>query len=116
MRIRLAEAALLVVDFQERLAAAMATEPRAAAGRDVVILLELARRRGMPVVVSEQYPKGLGATVPALAGALAAFGGRAHRLEKLTFSCTEAPGFEAIFAAVGRRQWIVAGMEAHVCV
>lgn len=116
MRIRPADAALLVVDFQERLAAAMPAEARAACERNVGILIELARRLRLPVVQSEQYPKGLGATVPALAAALAAPDLKLHRLEKLTFSCTDAPPFQELFAAVGRRQWIVVGMEAHVCV
>lgn len=109
-------AAVLVVDVQDKLAMAMPEADRLACEKNVVILVELARRKGMPVVVSEQYPKGLGATVKAVADALAAPGLDVRRLEKMEFACTEAAPFEGILAALGRRQWIVAGMETHVCV
>jgi len=107
-----AAAALLVIDIQERLAAAMPPADLATCEKNVLVLLETARRLGMPVVFSEQYPRGLGSTLPALAAALAG----ARRLEKLEFACTAAPGWQALAGEVGRQQWIVAGMEAHVCV
>jgi nicotinamidase-related amidase len=107
---------VLVVDVQDRLAAAMPPEARAACERNVGLLVELARRKGMPVVVSEQYPKGLGPTTRAVQDAIAAPGVEVHRFEKVEFACPDAPPFGDIFARLGRRQWIVAGMEAHVCV
>jgi nicotinamidase-related amidase len=112
LRLDPARAALLVVDVQERLWSAMPPDERERVQRNLLILLELAHRLGMPVVASEQYPKGLGATVPDIAAALAS----ARRFEKLEFSCVASPAFAPIRAAVGRPQWIVAGMEAHVCV
>jgi nicotinamidase-related amidase len=116
LRIQAARAALLVIDFQEKLAAAMAPPERAACERNIGILLELARRLNIPVVVSEQYTRGLGPTVAALTAALAAPGLDVHRFEKLEFGCTEAPAFRPLFDRIGRAQWIVTGMEAHVCV
>ena len=118
MQVTPARAALLVVDIQERLAAAMPAEAMAACEKNTLILIELARRLGLPVVASEQYPRGLGPTVPALAAALArAEGGLdVHRLEKLEFATVEAPGFAALSERLGRQQWIVVGMESHVCV
>jgi nicotinamidase-related amidase len=107
-----ARAALLVVDIQERLAAAMPGEPRAALERNVATLITMAQRLGLPVVASQQYPKGLGPTVASLESLL----GGAHRFDKLEFSCAAAPAFEAIWAGVRRDQWIVTGMETHVCV
>lgn len=110
------EAVLCIVDFQERLAAAMPEATRLACERNIILLLELAQRQGWPVLVCEQYPQGLGATVPSLAAAVGARSGGVFALEKVHFSATEAPGFDAIFQQIGRRQWIVTGMEAHVCV
>ncbi len=112
LRLDPARAALLVVDVQERLWSAMPPDERERVQRNLLILLELARRLRMPVVASEQYPKGLGPTVPAIAAAL----GGAERVEKLAFSCVAASGFAAIRDRLARPVWIVAGMEAHVCV
>lgn len=109
------EMALLLVDFQERLAAAMPEAERIACQRNILLLLELAQRQEWPVVVTEQYPKGLGPTVPDLTAALSAQG-HVHRLEKLHFSAAEAPGFGDLFQALGRKRWVVTGMETHVCV
>lgn len=132
LRLDATAAALLVVDFQERLAPAMDATERAACERNIVILIELARRLGLPVVVSEQYPKGLGHTVGALAVQLGLVpggteaaeatapppltAGRARRFEKIAFGCTAEPGFDELLAQVGRSQWIVVGMETHICV
>jgi len=108
-------AALVVIDVQERLAAAMPPETRERLERNVVVLIEAARRFGLPVVVSEQYPKGLGRTTPAVAAALDSLG-EVHRLEKLEFSVCDSDAFGPLYTRLGRDQWIVTGMEAHVCV
>ncbi|HWO26758.1 MAG TPA: isochorismatase family protein [Kofleriaceae bacterium] len=112
-------AALLVVDIQERLIPAMPAEVVARVIRHTSILIDAAARLGLPIVVSQQYPKGLGGTVPAIEEALAAVGtaGAAiHRFDKLEFSAAAAPAFAALAPRLGRDQWIVAGMETHVCV
>lgn len=109
-------AVLLVIDIQERLAAAMPPDDLARTTRNVAVLAEAARRLGIPLVLSEQYPKGLGPTVAPVEQAAAAHGA-VHWLEKLEFGVCEAAGFAAIDRALGRRdQWIVTGMETHVCV
>lgn len=111
-------AALLVVDVQTRLAAVMPPAAMAALLRNVGILVEAARRFAIPVVVSEQYPKGLGRTMPEVEEALARLpGDQVHRFEKVEFSACAAPAFGPVEARLdGRDQWIVAGMEAHICV
>lgn len=111
-----ARAVLLIIDIQERLAAAMPRAVMEQVERYAKALVELARRMGVPVVVSRQYPKGLGPTVAGLEEALA--GLDAHRFDKLEFSVVAAPGFAPIRRALGpqRTQWIVVGMETHVCV
>jgi nicotinamidase-related amidase len=102
-----ARAALLVVDVQERLLAAMSPDDAARVVKNCGILIEAARQLGVPIVASEQYRKGLGPTVAPLDAALTAAGAR--RFEKLEFSAE--PGI-----VEERDQWIVCGMETHVCV
>lgn len=108
------DTALLLVDFQERLAAVMPEAERQACEQNISLLLDLAQRQGWPVVVSEQYTKGLGPTVAALADLLAAQA--PYRIEKLHFATTDAPEFPSVFSAIGKRRWVVVGMESHVCV
>jgi nicotinamidase-related amidase len=116
LRLDRARAAFLIVDFQERLAAAMAPGDVVLCERNILTILAAARRLEVPVVVSEQYPRGLGRTLPALRAALEEPGTKVERLEKVEFSCTDAPPFAELYGRLGRDQWIVAGMEAHICV
>jgi len=111
-------AALLVVDVQDRLAAVMAPDGMSALCRNVAILCEAARRFAIPVVVSQQYPSGLGGTVAAVEQALSTLPPeQLHRFDKIEFSVCAAPGFAPVEARLdGRDQWIVTGMETHVCV
>ncbi|HEY1557276.1 MAG TPA: isochorismatase family protein [Kofleriaceae bacterium] len=108
-------AALIVIDIQERLAAVMAPEVLASITRNTKILIEAARRLALPIVVSQQYPKGLGGTIGALEEAVAGHA-QLHRFDKLEFSAAGAPDFAALAPQLGRDQWIACGMEAHVCV
>jgi nicotinamidase-related amidase len=116
LRLDSQRAALLLVDFQERLAAVMAPGEIAACERNIVLLFELARRLHIPVVVSEQYPRGLGPTVAGLKLALSDPGLVVEKVEKIEFSCVDSPAFKEVHRRLGRDQWIVVGMEAHVCV
>lgn len=102
--VRAADSALVVIDIQERLAAVMPA--REAVVRATGILLEAAARLDVPVLLTEQYPKGLGSTVPEVACKLP---GGSPRMEKTCFSaCAALP--------LTRPQVVLAGMEAHVCV
>jgi nicotinamidase-related amidase len=114
LELRADQAGLVLVDWQERLVAAMPPQITDRAIRNAVILVEAARRLGLPIIASEQYPKGLGPTVAPLRDALSAAPG-AVRFEKVDFSCAGVPEFDRAVAASARRQWIVAGMETHVC-
>lgn len=112
-----ARAALLVIDLQERLASVMPEKIVERCLKHTGILVAAAQRLGLPVVVSEQYPKGLGPTVPALAEALTQLApAQLHRFEKLTFSACATPELSALLPSLGRDQWIVTGMETHICV
>lgn len=108
-----ARSQLLIVDMQERLAAAMEASAREAALRAAGILAEASGRMTIPVTVSEQYPRGLGPTVDALRRQLPA---DARVLDKTAFSCCGDTGLLDALKAVRRPQVVVCGMETHVCV
>jgi nicotinamidase-related amidase len=108
-RLQRKDAALLVVDVQEKLAAAMPQEALQRMLKRTVALLEGARVLGLPIVYTEQYPKGLGPTVGALKEKLL----DVSPVEKLRFSAVD----ESVRAQLrGRHQVLVAGMETHICV
>ena len=101
-----ARAALVVVDVQEAFRPAVG-EFDAVAG-NAAVLVQGARALGLPVVVTEQYPQGLGDTVPEVAEHLDGVA----RHAKTDFSAARAEGF----SLDGRDQALVCGIEAHVCV
>ncbi len=107
--------ALLIVDVQEKLAASMGNERLAQLERNIGILTLAACEFGLPVVLSEQYPKGLGKTLESLESGLSSVK-TVHRLEKTAFSVCGDSGFGEIAKTVARDQWLVVGMETHVCV
>lgn len=100
-------AALLVVDVQEAFRKALPGFEQVAEA--TATLVQGAAAIGIPVVVTEQYPKGLGATVAQVARHLPA---GTEPIEKIAFSAAEADGFDLS----ERDQAIVCGIEAHVCV
>jgi nicotinamidase-related amidase len=105
---------LLVVDVQERLAAVM---PRDAMDRlvaNTLLLLETARLLNVPVLASEQYPRGLGATVAPVAEGLRALG--VAPIDKLGFDACSEPRLARAIADRAPRAVVVVGMETHVCV
>jgi nicotinamidase-related amidase len=104
---------LLIVDMQERLLPAV-REGEAALAR-AAILVRAAKRLGVPVAATEQYPRGLGHTVTALAAVLE----DAPVIAKLAFSGLAEKAVAAHLArwrSQGRSQLLLAGLEAHVCV
>lgn len=104
-----ADSRLLIVDVQEKLVPAIPT--REALIRRCAQLIRGAQILQVPVQATEQYPKGLGHTVPQLAELLP------ERSEKVRFSCAESLGWgNPAEDDTARFQVVVAGMEAHVCV
>jgi nicotinamidase-related amidase len=116
LRVDPADTVLLLVDIQTKLSGAMPEAEMARVERNTLILVEMARRLQFPVIWSEQYPQGLGPTLPAVANALASPDLAITRLEKLTFSVTDHGRFQAAHTRLGRSRYVVVGMEAHVCV
>ena len=108
MLLERAKSLLLLVDMQERLVPIMADA--AALTARCGILLRAAYELGVPILASEQYPKGLGATLPALAELAP------RRLEKMEFSAYANSAIKDELTRAGQKQIILAGIEAHVCV
>lgn len=101
---------LIIVDVQTKLAAVMPR--RGEVIGNCVRLVEGVKTLGVPVLVTEQYPNGLGPTVDELKAVLP----EERAFEKLTFSCGRDQAFLDALTASGRRKVILAGMEAHICI
>jgi len=109
-RIVRANAALAVIDIQERLLPMIFEGERVV--RNTVRLIKGARVLGIPVLVTEQYKKGLGATTPAIAAEIEGL----TQMEKIAFSACGAAGFEQALKKKKVSDVILCGIEAHVCV
>jgi len=102
---------LLIVDAQEKFLPV--TPGMAEAAKRMVILVKTAARLGIPVVVSEQYPKGLGSTLKDIASSLPA---GSSVFSKLSFSACDVPEWSEAVRSAKRNQFVVCGVETHVCV
>jgi nicotinamidase-related amidase len=110
MLIRAETSCLLVVDFQERLMPAIYQADQVVANGSW--LIQIAQRLQIPILASEQYPKGLGPTVAAIRTLLPA----EAFVEKTHFSCAAELDCMRRIDLLGRDQVILMGAEAHVCV
>jgi len=110
MRITTQHSLGLVIDLQERLFPHI--DDHDGLARRTSILIKGLRVLGVPLVVTEQYVKGLGTTIVPIAEAL----GEYSPLEKMTFSCCGDNAIEGTIMGSGRHTIIVCGIEAHVCV
>lgn len=102
---------LCVVDIQERLLPHIANRDEVA--RSAGILIRAARLLEVPVVLTEQYPKGLGPTAPEIRNLLPA---ECRPLEKTAFSCWPCDSFRVALEQNGRNTVVLCGIETHVCV
>jgi nicotinamidase-related amidase len=112
--------AVVVIDLQGRLME-MVERPRLLIAA-TVRLLRLADLVGVPVILTEQYPRGLGPTHPEVRAAFDSLRVPKRFVEKTSFGCCGDPGFESGLSELlpglprSKRQLVVAGIEAHVCV
>jgi isochorismate hydrolase len=111
-RIEREEAALVVIDVQETLMKVMPSEVKRSVTRNIQILIAFAKEMGIPVLYTEQHPKGLGKTIPEIKTEL----GSILPIEKLTFSCCKVEAFNERLDQLGRKQVILSGIETHVCI
>jgi len=110
MRILREETAGVIIDIQERL------YPHIAEAEDLLrhteILIKGLNILGIPLVLTEQYPRGLGPTIPEIRTLI----DKNHPVEKIAFSCCDEPGFMSRLNALNKKYVIIAGIESHVCV
>jgi len=109
-RLNREDAVLVVIDFQERLLPAMKDHEELE--ESVCRLINGIRTLDVPVLVTQQYTKGLGQTVPDIAEALGDF----SPIEKINFSATGELSFLEALNKTGKSSIILCGIEAHVCV
>ena len=108
--LQLESTVLVVIDVQDRLFRVM--QGREALADNLRKLISGAQVLGIPVMLTEQNPKGLGPTIPELASLLPA----AKSIPKLSFSCCSEERFLRELKALNRRQVLLAGIELHICV
>lgn len=101
---------LVVIDFQEKLMPAMygkeEIEDR------TVRLIKGTEALGIPKIVTQQYTKGIGETIPSVAKALREF----SPIDKTSFSCLGSEEFSKQIESAGRKNIVICGIEAHICV
>lgn len=102
---------LVIVDVQEKLSSVMDATALASIAKNCGILMHAAKLLGIPTIVTEQYPIGLGTTLTELA----LYTDTSQRIEKTCFSCVDSSLFRSRLRG-DRPQIILAGMEAHICV
>lgn len=106
-----ARSVLIVVDAQERVAASMPEDVRQEVIKNIGILIQGAKALNIPIIYTEQYPKGLGPTMPELREML----GDQKAIEKITFSCYDVPEFRKVLEDLKVEDVFLCGMETHVC-
>lgn len=101
----------VIIDVQSRLATVMPTDAMQAVLKNCSILAQTARLLNVAMIMTEQYPKGLGHTVPELSALIPDI----HPVEKTTFSCLAESKFTRQLTR-DHSQIILSGMEAHICI
>jgi nicotinamidase-related amidase len=121
LRLKKEDTVLVGIDFQERLMPAMKNSVEL---EDLAVkLVKGCRILGVPIILTQQYTKGLGPTVPAIVSALTekisdeiADDSEFLPVEKTSFSAMDELSFVEALERIGRKTVIIAGIEAHVCV
>ena len=101
---------IIAIDFQERLFPVMNAKEKLL--QNVIKLIKGAKVLEIPVIVTEQYPKGLGPTIPEIKEILPGM----KPVEKVCFSCCDNEAFCKLLESLKRKQVLINGIEAHICV
>lgn len=109
--IRPDNAILVIIDVQEKLAKAMKEEILERTVKNIVTLIELCKLYQIPVMFTEQYPKGLGKTLNEIRDLI-----NEEAIEKIYFSSVGEEKFVNKIKESGRQKIVLTGMETHVCV
>jgi len=105
--------AFVIIDFQDNLVAAMEKTVQKKVSRNIGLLISLAKVMHIPIIITEQYPKGLGKTTSKLVEEL---GDLYQPIEKLVFNCYAHPSFAERIKNLGVKHIVLTGTETHVCV
>jgi nicotinamidase-related amidase len=108
--LNIASTVLLLIDFQERLFPVMHEKEKLL--RNTVKLVQGAKVLEIPVILTEQYPKGLGPTIPEIKSLIPEI----KPIEKVCFNCCDEGAFKSALESSRRKQVLIAGIEAHICV
>jgi len=110
MRINKDQSSGLIIDIQEKLYPHI--HKFEILSRNTIILIRGMKILNIPFILTQQYTKGLGDTMPAIKEAM----GDVNPIEKNSFSCCDEPGFMDSLKRLGKKYVIIAGIESHVCV
>ncbi len=103
-------AVLVIIDVQERLFSHMAEKERLL--ENLAKMIRFAEIMKIPILLTEQYSKGLGETIPEIRKLIP----QIQPIEKVEFSCMESRKFKESLAKLGAKTLIITGIEAHICV
>lgn len=106
------EAILVVIDMQESLMKQMDQEIAKRTIKNIKTNISFAKEMGIPIILTEQYPKGLGRTIKEIQSDLE----NLVPIEKLSFSCCGERLFNEKLIEINRKKIIMTGIETHVCV
>ena len=112
-KLETANSVFLLIDLQSNLAVAMKKEVYANCENNVNLIVSSCEAMKVPVIVTEQYSKGLGNTVEPVKARLRE---QYKPIDKLSFSCCGDPVFQSTFPKLNKKYAMVAGIESHVCV
>ena len=105
------ESLILIIDFQEKLINAVFDKEKTE--KKAVTLAKTANILGIPTILTEQYPKGLGETIPSIKSAV---GENSGYYEKTSFSALDNPLVSDAIHKYNKKQIVVFGIETHICV
>ena len=104
------DSVLVVVDMQEKLIPKIFDQHTVIS--NIVTLIKSAKILNIPIIVTEQYPKGLGPTIPEIKDLIIPW----QPIEKICFSCFGGNDFSKKLKELKRDKLILCGIESHVCI
>lgn len=114
MKSRHQNSALVIIDLQERLSQVLNQDYLKKVCGNIHLLVELADELSIPIILTEQYPQGLGPTIQPIQKILD--NKKYDRVEKTAFGCCDDSSFNKKLKTLKRKKIILVGMETHVCV
>ena len=112
MKLDIDDCCLLIIDLQEKLLPHIFNKEKIK--HNSKRLIELFDELNIPIIYTEQYPKGLGSTVNCLKKKL--IDNNSKKIEKTTFSAFDNEDFKNFLTQINKKQVILLGIESHICV